>query len=293
MAIQWDLLRPLISVPYVPTLGPVYPEAVTAGLFADVAGVAGTSRFLPYDKDCRWGGSKDSQLLTRAITHEPGLVLLPTLSIRRAARVKVHIYSLDPRTAVPRAAKLCRRLCQEYDAAKGLVAWFLPPGSDPDSVAACTRVQLRTFTAATTPAATPSAVLPLEDAAPPVRATFESFAMEMAAGGFGFLHGRMSESGTGPVLTCQRDGMIVGAIGPMEIMPDSQGRARLLPQYFGVLPGYRGRGLGRALWRAAMRWGQEHEADYQNLQTEAGGASDQLCRSEGLTDLGLVCTLAL
>ena len=79
----------------------------------------------------------------------------------------------------------------------------------------------------------------------------------------------------------------------MEIMPDSQGAARLLPQYFGVLPEYRGLGLGRSLWRAAMGWGQQHGAAYQLLQTEVGGASDRLCQSEGLTDLGLVCTSAL
>jgi GNAT superfamily N-acetyltransferase len=61
----------------------------------------------------------------------------------------------------------------------------------------------------------------------------------------------------------------------MEIMPDPAGGARLLPQYFGVLPEYRGLGLGRSLWRAAMDWGQHHQAAYQLLQTEVGGASDR------------------
>jgi hypothetical protein len=42
-----------------------------------------------------------------------------------------------------------------------------------------------------------------------------------------------------------------------------------------------------------MHWGQQHQAAYQLLQTEAGGASDRLCRSEGLTDLGLACTSTL
>jgi GNAT superfamily N-acetyltransferase len=86
---------------------------------------------------------------------------------------------------------------------------------------------------------------------------------------------------------------VAGAIGPMEIMPDSLGAAWLLPQYFGILPEYRGQGQGRALWRAAMHWGHQHGAAYQLLQTEIGGASDRLCRTEGLTGLGLVCTSTL
>jgi Transcriptional regulator PadR-like family len=39
--------------------------------------------------------------------------------------------------------------------------------------------------------------------------------------------------------------------------------------------------------------GQQNRAAYQLLQTEAGGASDRLCQSEGLADLGLVCTSTL
>ncbi|MFE0817971.1 GNAT family N-acetyltransferase [Streptomyces sp. NPDC058794] len=68
------------------------------------------------------------------------------------------------------------------------------------------------------------------------------------------------------------------------------GYRQLMPQYFAVLPEVRGHGLGRLLWRAAMHWGQSHAADYQLLQTEVGGASDRLCRAEGLTSLGFVCT---
>jgi GNAT superfamily N-acetyltransferase len=76
----------------------------------------------------------------------------------------------------------------------------------------------------------------------------------------------------------------------MEIRHDAIGQPQLMPQYFGVLPEYRGRGLGRDLWRGAMRWGQDHGAAYQLLQTEVGGASDTLCQAEGLTSLGFVVT---
>jgi GNAT superfamily N-acetyltransferase len=294
MAIRWDWLQPLITAPYVPTLGPAHPAAVTPGLLAGVIEIAGTGRFLPHDKDRRWAELKDEQVLAGAIAQEPGLALIPTLSTRRSSCVKVHLYSQDPRGALSRAAELGRRLCQEYGAGKGRLVWFLPPGSDPDPVAACTRIQMRTFGPGHPASVPASAVAPLDEVTGPARATFSVFAEKLAAEGFAFLDARIREhGGTGPVLTCQRDGKIAGAIGPMETMPDSEGAARLLPQYFGVLPEYRGLGLGRCLWRAAMRWGQQHRAAYQLLQTETGGASDRLCRSEGLADLGLVCISTL
>jgi GNAT superfamily N-acetyltransferase len=294
MGIRWDRLQPVMTAPYVPTLGPAHPAAVTPGLFDEVIEIAGTGRFLPHDKDRRWADRKDEQVLTGAVTHEPGLVMIATLSTRRDSCVKVYVYSQDPRGALSRAAELGRRLGDEHDTAKGRLIWFLPSGSDPDPVAACTRIQMRTFSAgqlAPTPAPGP---IPLEEVNGPARATFSVLAEKLAAEGFAFLDARIREQdGIGPVLTCQRDKKIVGAIGPMEIMPDSRGAARLLPQYFGVLPEYRGLSLGRSLWRAAMHWGQQHKAAYQILQTEVGGAADRLCRSEGLTDLGLVCTSTL
>jgi GNAT superfamily N-acetyltransferase len=293
MGLRWDWLQPLITAPYVPTLGPARPQAVTPGLFADVIGIAGTGLFLPHDKDRRWAGRKDEQVLAEAITQERGLVLVPALSSRRHT-VKIHIYSRHPRGALSQAAELGKRLCDEHAAEKGRLVWFLPPGSDPDPVASCTRIQMRTFGPGH-PAAEPEpGLVPLDEVPSPVRATFSEFAQKLAAEGFAFLDARIREhGGTGPVLTCVRDTRIVGAIGPMEIMPDSSGTAGLLPQYFGVLPEYRGLGLGRSLWRAAMQWGHQHQAAYQLLQTEADGASDRLCQSEGLADLGLVCTSML
>jgi GNAT superfamily N-acetyltransferase len=283
------LLQPLLTVPYVPAIGPVHPQAVTADLLADVLAVAGTGRFLPHDKDRRWSDRKDEQVLAKDIVQEPGLVLIPAVSARRQ-RLRVHVYSQDPRSADGRAAQLSRRLNREHCTANGQVTWFLPPGSDPGPGAACTRVYLRAFGPGL-PAPVPGpGVIPLDDVPGPARATFGAFAEKMTSDGFAFLHARIREQVMGPVLTCQRDGKIAGAIGPMEIEPDSRGLPVLLPQYFGVLPEYRGFGLGRSLWQAAMHWGQQHQAHYQLLQAQAGSPADSLYRSEGLTNLGLVCT---
>ena len=295
MGISWDWLQPLITAPYVPALGPVHPQAVASGLFSDVIEIAGTDRFLPHDKDRRWADRKDEQVLPEAIIQEPGLVVIPTLRTGRVSCIRVYIYSRHPQGALNQAAALGGRLCEQHDAAKGRLTWFLPPGSDPDPVAACTRTQMHTFSPVQPKARSeaPAGVAPLDEVPEAVRGTFSVFAEKLAAEGFVFLDARIRGGGTGPVLTVQRDSAIVGAIGPMEIVLDSRGAPQLLPQYFGVLPEYRGYGLGRLLWRAAMHWGQRHQAAYQLLQTQVGGASDRLCKSEGLADLGLVCTTTL
>ncbi|SED64855.1 Acetyltransferase (GNAT) family protein [Streptomyces sp. 3213] len=108
----------------------------------------------------------------------------------------------------------------------------------------------------------------------------------MAPDGFAFLYEQMQAGSVGPILIAVLDGKVASAIGPMEIRPDAIGTPQLMPQYFGVLQEHRGKGLGRLLWHAAMHWGQNHGAAYQLLQTEVGGPSDRLCRSEGLASLG-------
>ncbi|MFB9575453.1 GNAT family N-acetyltransferase [Streptomyces yanii] len=150
-----------------------------------------------------------------------------------------------------------------------------------------TRVQLKDFS--TGPGKAPAApVQEYKQLPEDVRADFAAFAEQMAADGFAVLYEQMQAGTVGPVLTVLHDGHVAGAIGPMETMTDPSGAARLLPQYFGVLPQHRGHGYGRALWRAAMHWGHQHGAAYQLLQTEVGGASDRLCATEGLTSLGFV-----
>ncbi|MFJ5881320.1 GNAT family N-acetyltransferase [Kitasatospora cineracea] len=279
MELSWDLLRPVVSVPYLPTLGPLHPDALSADLLADLLSIAGTGRFLPHDKDRRWSERKDEHLLDE-VNQDERRTLIPTLTGRGVLRV--HLYGGAEHRA--EAMETAAKLAALHDAASARLVWFQ---ADPDSVAASTRVQLRAFDA-DHPALPVGGIEHLDTLPEPVRATFGAFAAKLAGEGFAFLHSRIDS--VGPVLTAVRDDRVVGAIGPMETMADPIGRARLLPQYFGVLPEYRGLGLGRQLWRAAMHWGHTNGADYQLLQTTAGGASDRLCQAEGLTDLGFVCT---
>jgi len=277
MRLRWDWLHPVMRVPYVPTLGAVHPDSSLPELFADVLAVAGTGRFLPYDRDARWSDTKDKAVLAGDVVHPADGTLIPVVGRRGVGLVGVYPSGGRPQDRAE-AAELAAKLAAVHGTAKARVVWFQSPGRTPDSGSHCTRVQLRRFTVHT-PSRSPRGAVPLDGCPAPVRETFAAFAQELAADGFAFLHGRMLAGGVGPVLVTIADERVVGAIGPMEIAPDREGRPSLLPQYFGVLPDRRGEGHGRALWRAAMDWGQTHGADYQLLQTVLGGASDRLCQS--------------
>ncbi|MER5914876.1 hypothetical protein ABT124_31540 [Streptomyces sp. NPDC001982] len=71
MRLHWGWIEPVMPVPYVPTLGPVHPGDPIPDRFEAVVETAGTSRFLPCDKDCRWSDTKTERVLTDAIEHDP------------------------------------------------------------------------------------------------------------------------------------------------------------------------------------------------------------------------------
>ncbi|MFD3663920.1 GNAT family N-acetyltransferase [Streptomyces sp. NPDC058659] len=281
MLFRWDWLRPVLTAPIVPTLGPVHPDALSVGIFEDVLLAAGTGDFLPYDKDLRWGGEKDETVLRDGIVHQPDYTLIPTLTGRGRGTVKVFAYG-NRSSIVDEAAELGATLAAAHDAISARVVRPLGPetGSPRGN-----RIQLQDFTTRTCPDPD-GPVRPVTDWPAAVRETFTPFAQAMAGDGLAFLHARMQAGRCGPVLAAVVEGRVVGAIGPMEVRPDAIGCRQLLPQYFAVLPEVRGQGLGRVLWRAAMHWGQSHGAVYQLLQTEVGGASDRLCQAEGLASLG-------
>ncbi|MEV0471974.1 GNAT family N-acetyltransferase [Streptomyces prunicolor] len=282
MRFRWDWLRPVVSAPYVPTIGPVHPSVLTEDLFTDTLIAASTDRwFLRYDKDIRWSDSKDETVLVEGIAHRPGETLIPTLSRRGSGMVKVHLYGIEPDSAFT-ATELAQKLAAEHGVGKTRIVRFLGPEA-PDGRG--TRIQLQDFRATIRPAPN-GPVRSFNEWPTEVQGTFATFAEQMAPDGFAFLYEQMQAGVVGPVLTAAVGGTVAGAIGPMEIRPDAIGTPQLMPQYFGVLQERRGKGLGRLLWRAAMHWGQTNGAAYQLLQTEVGGPSDRLCRSEGLASLG-------
>ena len=133
---------------------------------------------------------------------------------------------------------------------------------------------------------------PVQDLARcPHAATFPAFAQQVSQEGFAFLHQRIKAGhDDGPILVTVEDGRVVGALGPLAILPDRNGVRVQPPQYFAVHPDYRGRGHGRALWRASMAWGHVNGAEYKVLQAASGSPAERLYLSEGLQTLGFIFT---
>jgi GNAT superfamily N-acetyltransferase len=294
MRLRADWLSRVLNVPYVPILGLAHPDQFTAEMFTDVFAdiliASRTGTALPFDKDRRWSPRKTDAVLIDEIVHRPDHTIIPILSRRGGGTIKTFYYGDAPNLDHLRAAT--RHCCAIYGAANGRVVWFdTVEATDVDR----TRVLLKEFTHGNKPDEPPGSPIvgELDDDEPETAATFSVFAHAMADHGFDYLRQRRDAGHRdGPVLVSQDNGVIVGAIGPLTIMPDRAGARMLLPQYFGVLPEYRGGGHGRALWRAAQRWGVRHHADYQLLQARVGAASERLFLAEGLRSLGFTATVA-
>lgn len=274
---RWEWLRPVVRVPYVPTLGPVRSAALSAELFNAVVNVAGTGHFLPYDKDRRWSSTKDERIIIEEIVHEPGLTVIPTLTTRGRRLAKVYHYG----TSAPRLNELAEWACAHFGVVTSQVIWCR---DSPHSTS--TRLMCKTFSDQDLRGR--GQVVALEECG--AADTFPSFADQLTEKGFAFLYQRMTAGlSDGPILVAVDDGHIVGAVGPLGILLDPTEVRIQPPAYFAVHPDYRRRGHGRALWRAAMAWGAERGAQYKILQAASGSPAERLYLSEGLSTLGFVC----
>lgn len=280
-----DWLADAVTVPYVATLGPVHPDAATAAVFEAVLAVA-PGAFVAWDKDRRWGDHKHEWVLRQHVVQTVERTTIPTLSRRGGGRITVYDYARTP-PELPAARRAARTLAERCGAGSGRVVWF--GGHDATVAVPATRVLLAPT--GTLGPAPDEPIHPLDDCPPGVQDSFQAFARRAEAGMAYLAHRHAAGIAGGPILVAMRRGQVVGAIGPLQIQPDPVGALQLLPQYFTVLPEYRRGGHGRALWRAAQRWGCHAGATYQLLQAQAGGAADRLYKGEGVRSLGLLHTL--
>ncbi|MFD3537605.1 hypothetical protein [Streptomyces sp. NPDC058664] len=130
MFFRWDWLRPALTAPIVPTLGPVYPDALTVDIFEDTLGVAVTGDFLPYDKDQRWGGEKAEAVLCSDVVHQSDHTLIPALTRRGRGTVKAFAYGHHS-SIMAEAAELATKFATVHDAVNAQIVRPLGPETGP------------------------------------------------------------------------------------------------------------------------------------------------------------------
>ncbi len=304
-----------LGVPYVPTLGPVHPGEYAAQLIRDVYAVAGTGQVLPYDKDVRWVGAKDEHVIGRVVATggpdhpgqcgqpgqpgQPGSghcehagpgcgVVIPTLARRPRPRITLYCYGSPDRGAIHRLAGDVR--AEHPQAQVRLV--MLRSGATESIGGAAVAVRIWMHDFATQTRTDPRqerwarGVHVLGECFGPLVHSFAGFAERMDADGWGFVRDQLRERDLGPILIRVHEGTVVAATGPLRVAADSGGRARLLPQYLGVLPEVRGHGFGRDLRHAVAGWARRNGAEYELLQTVIGGPADRLHTRLGARRLG-------
>ncbi len=91
---RWDFLAPHLTVPYVPTLGPVHPSCLGPALLEEVLSVAHAQQRLRYDPQARWGLPKREVLLAREIEQDERGTVIPV------ARDGRRIFYSSPRSCI-------------------------------------------------------------------------------------------------------------------------------------------------------------------------------------------------
>lgn len=273
------LLLSLITVPYLPLLGPAHPDCLDEALVADIFRAGATNGLLPYDKDRRWFTKKPAMILFDAIYRNPLGMIIPVIA-HDMQRIRLLCYGEIPTDALDNCTESIRKPYPDYQMTALSFAVTAESGED------AAIIFLKRFTG--------SDVQPEDPTVKWIDAgnasDLASLSEESENSGFGFLSTEYGARQLGPTFVICDQGQVVAAVGPIDTLLDSAGQSYCLPPYVGVASKYRGQGLGTRVWKAAMSNAATDGATYLMLQAEAGQAAESFYVRQGLMKLGAVIT---
>lgn len=263
-----NYLGDIISVPYLPVLGPVHPREVSQKLLAEIEASSRSGVLLPYDKSRRWYKEPTERITTIHKAQDSKNMTIATTT-KRGER---HYFYGNVAPA---------------DATGTIITFSREPlAPDPDE--GCSVIFLDEYEHKMTQ-------YPDEH----IRYAHELHSDQIAQllmlsdpasrGGFEMLiRDNLISSHEAPTLIYVDNGEVLGALGPLNILKDSRGIERILPCYFAVKSSARRQGVGAALWQAMRSWAYDHRARYKLLQAEYGSPAEHFYRRQDLRCLGYV-----
>lgn len=265
------------AVPYVPALGDVYPSAFNKSV-EGVISVAGTTDFLPYDKDQRWYQTKQETVLKEFLYQDNFKTIIPTISLINKPLIKLHYYSKETGINLPDLEKLKQKFPNTPIQLITFQKELNPEYSSAVFIAELNDIEIKTY----------PTIVPIETLSPTIAATLPDLANNAPDnGGFIFLWERYSQNfKDGEILVYTEDDRIKGAIGPLKIGEDAIGQKNLMPPYFGVATDCRRNGIGKALWQAAISWAKNNKAEYLVFSAESSSPAHNFYNALGVKCLG-------
>ncbi len=281
MKLDSDLFLEHMTVPFVPTLGAMHPCALSASVMG-VLNFAHDGSFLPYDKEKRWGGVKRERLLKEHIFQDKSCTIIPTLN--DSSLIRLYCYGAED--ALGEQQDSLRKLYP--DAKFQAVRFGANEDFKSDSIVFLADNGLHV------PAAKMNAV-PFKSLSLPAAETIGLLAKNDADNsGFQFLQDRLAQGhDDGEIFVTVENDAVSGAVGPLQTMTDAAGQLTRYPVYFGVLKNARDKGLGTALWSAAINWAEKEGVQYIILQARTGSPAEHFYRRMGLKALGGVARASL
>ena len=283
------------KVCYLPGLGPSYfaDKSVDKVLY-DILNNAASEDFLVYDKNKRWYDSKQEKIIVSEITYGDDWLCVPTFN-SIGSQLKIYYFSnkaLDI-AMLSKIADSYEKYRQKKRASRCSVLSFIQP-----SVKAESRhynIYLKIINEKDQLSAEPNEIFYYNELDEKTKATFALLGKESDMDGFSFLNEQLAQNGClqSSIVCLVRDNVIIGAIGPLDVLNDGFDTPWLLPPYFGVKAKFRGKDCGERLWDETMNYAFVQGAKYTLVQNSPDSLAAQFYENQGLEKAGEVHVINL
>ena len=270
MVMNFTTLIPYICAPYLPLLGPIRREEITADLLKNIYMASLDNKTLPYDKHVRWSDKPYERITQDGINIIDGTLVIETTSARTK---RLYVYG-----------KVHSGFLSSYSGFELITISAMKPAIKTQHHTSAILLDDLQYSSSIPYTASYAHELSSKEVS--IVATLGD---EDSMSGFRHLinSGAINDPAH-PVIITRRANRIVGAIGPHQTLTDSRGVQRLLPCYFGVSASARRQGVGNELWHASRQWATTHGAAYSILQAELSSDAEHFYESIGLEKLGYV-----
>jgi len=286
------------QVLYIPTLGPIYTSGNSVKtLLRDVLNNSQTDDFLPYDKDRRWYKHKKEKILLSKILIDDYGLFIPVKNNFKNNVLKIFYYTTLKNTIdnsiIKKTKKIAVELKNDEKIDKCFLYCFEKPKSQKKFL--CHNIYLKRITKKEYLTKPPKSIDYYDNLPQEVKQTFNYLEQESKMEGFGFLWKEfiMKDKLLSPVICAVKEGRIIGAIGPLDILKDAWNILWLLPPYFGIKEELRRKGYGEKLWKSAMSLAYQKDAKYTLVQSLSSSPADYFYKKQRLIKMSEVYSILL